>query len=386
MLSAYECKTNLPIMGQIKNLIESNDKICDVDNYRLGLCGLYNLGNTCFMNTILQCLRHTTLLNRYLLNPKVFRIVMKNSQNDTSIEFNCKIALLCQYMKIMVDLWENKSGYVIPSQFSSLLSKTICCGRFSDGDQHDAHEFMINILDIFHEVLSRNVTYKITGIVINDYDRHIQKAHEAWASHYKNRHSAILDIFSGQLQTRTICPNCHIVSFKYDPSMAFDISIPSMVDGVLSIYQCLDNYIKPEQLSEDNMYNCDHCKQKHKACQIRAIWTLPNILIIKFNRFKHKLTPLGYQVNKITTYIDYPLINLDLAKYISSPITGQSKYDLYAVANHTGNAHGGHYYACCYSEIKNKWYQYNDISTSEISNMDSIITQNAYMLFYKRRD
>ena len=34
----------------------------------LGACGLVNLGNTCFLNTALQCLSHTPLFRAYLLS------------------------------------------------------------------------------------------------------------------------------------------------------------------------------------------------------------------------------------------------------------------------------------------------------------------------------
>ena len=60
-------------------------------------------------------------------------------------------------------------------------------------------------------------------------------------------------------------------------------------------------------------------------------------------------------------------------------------YDLYAVSNHSGSLNFGHYTAMCKNEISGKWYEYND-SSVHTCNMNEIVSENAYVLYYKRRD
>jgi len=310
---------------------------------------------------------------------------MKNL--DTQAVPNTNIALLINYIKIVSTLWENDDGVLTPLTFKAIFGHIY--NQFKGFDQHDAHECLVTLLHSFHDTLSRNVKYKITGEVINDLDKHIKQAHENWATHYKKRHSAVLDIFSGQLQTKIICQNCQQVSYTYDPVMALDLSLPTNISQIApvsyTIYECLNNYIEPEQLSADNSYHCEKCKKKSRAYKVQSLWTLPNVLVIKFSRFNYSVANGYYQMNKIGDFIHYPLNDLDLGKYVSSPLNDQTKYDLYAVVCHEGTPELGHYYAYCFNPLKGKWYFYNDSHVQPVNNIDSIITENAYILFYQKK-
>lgn len=85
--------------------------------------------------------------------------------------------------------------------------------------------------------------------------------------------------------------------------------------------------------------------------------------------------------------VDFPLQALDVRKYIKTndpedPIY----YDLYAVSNHYGSLHGGHYTAYGFNSLTNKWYDFNDSSVSSVSNPNDIVSQGAYLLFYRKRE
>lgn len=59
-------------------------------------------------------------------------------------------------------------------------------------------------------------------------------------------------------------------------------------------------------------------------------------------------------------------------------------YDLYGVTNHFGSHFGGHYTAYC-KNIDGQWYEYNDSSVSPVSDPRSVVTDAAYVLYYRRR-
>lgn len=59
-------------------------------------------------------------------------------------------------------------------------------------------------------------------------------------------------------------------------------------------------------------------------------------------------------------------------------------YDLYAVCNHHGNMHGGHYTAYCKNSIDGQWYCFDDSEVQPVADED-VCQQTAYILFYQRR-
>lgn len=72
-----------------------------------------------------------------------------------------------------------------------------------------------------------------------------------------------------------------------------------------------------------------------------------------------------------------------LAKKDGDPV--DYTYDLFAVSNHFGGMGGGHYTAYGLSPIKRQWFDYND-SSVRVANTSDIVSEAAYLLFYRRRD
>lgn len=72
------------------------------------------------------------------------------------------------------------------------------------------------------------------------------------------------------------------------------------------------------------------------------LWRLPEILVIHLKRFSYS----RFMKNKLETFVDFPVHDLDLSAYIAHK-NGQLSncYVLYAVSNHYGGMGGGHYTA-----------------------------------------
>jgi ubiquitin C-terminal hydrolase len=342
-----------------------------------GLTGIDNLGNTCYMNSILQCLRHTAILNSHLFTEQTQRTLMKNFGERP--ETGACALILVNYIKIIHIMWSHNKTKLSPISFKVLLGTNF--DQFANREQHDAHELLVTLLQSFHESLAKNVKYHITGSIITDIDAHIKKAHDDWITYYKNKHSIILDLFSGQLRTELMCLNCQKLSFTFDPVMVIDLPVTS--DG--NIYQCLDQFVANEQLSEDNLYQCDHCHTKTRAYKKQTLWSLPNVLIIKFNRFQYREMNGAYVSEKINGCVTYPITDLDVGNYISSPLIGQTVYDLYAVSCHLGSLNAGHYYAICYNDVINSWIRYNDEQMMILTDPENVVSNDAYILFYKKK-
>ncbi|KAK9535547.1 hypothetical protein VZT92_007922 [Zoarces viviparus] len=163
--------------------------------------------------------------------------------------------------------------------------------------------------------------------------------------------------------------------------------------------ECFQLYTKEEQLAPDDAWKCPHCKQLQQGMVKMSLWTLPDILILHLKRFRQ----VGERRNKLTTFVHFPLAGLDMAPHMVSrghqpplqPGWTQPRrpdlappdflYDLYAVCNHHGGMHGGHYTAFCRNSVDGQWYSYDDSSAEAVPEAE-VCTRGAYILFYQRRD
>jgi len=334
-----------------------------------GLCGLENLGNTCYMNSIVQCLSNTRDLRELFLTNKY-----KNFEKLDVPQF----IMVSELNKLIRGLWFD-NAIVSPKGFFhylQVLSFKIGSGQFVGNNQNDSSELLIFILDTIHEGLSKCIetpffeqdTSQMSVIESNAYN-----ANKQWYNIYKSGVSPILDMFYNQQHSHVTCTNCGSVSNSFDPSIMITLPIPSS-NSNLTIYDCFDTYTKEETLDNSNKYHCDKCNTECNATKKVIICKTSKYLMISFKRFQS-------DGSKLTNPIHYPIYDLDLSKYSDNNI--KCKYNLYAISNHTGNTMGGHYFSYCRNG--DKWYEYNDRVVMTMNN-EQILTNGAYILFYERKD
>lgn len=102
----------------------------------IGVCGLRNLGNTCFMSAGLQALLSTEYLMTYFLK----------FDNDGSED-----SLLGQFSDLSKRIWHGQYKVINPHEFKYVLGKRYA--QFRDCSQHDCQEFLALLLDSLNEEL-----------------------------------------------------------------------------------------------------------------------------------------------------------------------------------------------------------------------------------------
>jgi ubiquitin carboxyl-terminal hydrolase 2/21 len=334
----------------------------------LGLTGLVNLGNTCYMNSAIQCLSNTRELTDFFLS----------KEYEKKMNTDHKYAeLVLQWYKLINAIW-NDNCTIIPKSFDTTVKtfakKYNLNNNFTNYGQNDVHEFILFIIDNMHEVLSKKVSIKISGEIKTDFDKLTFKAMKNWESHFKNDYSKIIDIFYGQIITIINTPDGNILSTSFDPICFYTLPIPNNKTEI-TIYDCIDLYCSSELLSGDNQFFCDKSNTYLDAFKTTKFWNLPNVLIVCLNRFNNEL-------RKINNMINFPT-HLDLDNYCEG-YNKDNNYELYGICNHSGGTLGGHYYAYC-KNINGNWYNYNDSSVTKIEEAN-IYSNAAYCLFYRKID
>ncbi|XP_057437889.1 ubiquitin carboxyl-terminal hydrolase 5 [Lotus japonicus] len=148
----------------------------------------------------------------------------------------------------------------------------------------------------------------------------------------------------------------------------------------LSLYTCLESFLREEPLVPEDMWYCPKCKERRQASKKLDLWRLPEVLVIHLKRFSYSRS----MKHKLETFVNLPIHDFDLTSYIANKNNSRPQlYELYALTNHYGTLGSGHYTAHIKLLDENRWYNFDDTHISAISE-DEVNTAAAYVLFYRR--
>ncbi|CAL7942582.1 unnamed protein product [Xylocopa violacea] len=338
---------------------------------RCGLNGLRNIGNTCFMNSVIQCLSNTRPLLEYLLNEQYLADI-----NTTTSSM--KGALIKAFSQVIHELWEVGGDHVVNTTALKTQIQRFA-PRFMGYSQQDAQEFLRYLLEGLHEDVNR-VTVKPQPIHTDIPEMYTdsQKAVESWKRYLRSEDSMIVDVFVGQLRSSLHCTSCDHVSVTLDPFWDLSLPIPAR-SGMVKLSQCLEHFTREEVLDGDEKPTCSKCQMRRKCTKSFSIQKFPKILVIHLKRF----SPMERFRSKLNVMVDFPLTGLDLSAFAAPRVPGCT-YNLYGVANHSGTTHSGHYTAYCKHPYSGEWHEYNDSRVSVVP-ARSVSSTEAYVLFYEQQ-
>tara|TARA_X000000368_G_scaffold88319_2_gene67303 strand:+ start:979 stop:2016 length:1038 start_codon:yes stop_codon:yes gene_type:complete len=329
-----------------------------------GLTGLGNLGNTCFVNSTLQCISHSYLLNDFL-NKKTYRKRINKIPESL---------LLLEWDKLRELMW-SENCIIKPAGFISAVQKVANLKNkdiFTGYAQNDLTEFLTFLLSSFHEAIKREVEMNIKGNIENSKDKLAKTCYEMMKNMYSKEYSEFLNMFYGIHVSEIKSTESDYTNASPEPF--FMLNIP--IDKTKTLQGCIELYTQKEILDDNNKIFNDKTENKEKATKQIVFWNLPELLVITLKRFNN--------INeKNIEMVDFPLEDLDFSKYVVGYNKESYKYDLYGICNHSGGVSGGHYTAFV-KNANGNWYHYNDTNVSQVKE-SNIKTNMAYCLFYRKK-
>ncbi|XP_017691450.1 PREDICTED: ubiquitin carboxyl-terminal hydrolase 42-like isoform X2 [Lepidothrix coronata] len=322
-----------------KTLLTAQEKICmDWHQRQRPGAGLLNLGNTCYINVILQCLTYTPPLANYLLSHE-------HSQSCQQQGFCMMCVMEVHIRKVL----HSSASAILPGVV--LRDLKFIGEEFESGRAGDAYEFLRCALNAMQRACLSSSS---------DSDISSQET------------TIVHQIFGGFMRSRVTCLSCQAVTDSYKAFL--DVSLD--IRAASSLTTVLEDCVTPKELDLKECFKCRKCKKKVAASKRVTIHQAPRVLTLCLERADQ------WTGKKISKFVDYPEY-LDLRPYMSDTAGEPLLCSLYAIVVHSGDTClEGHFF--CYTKASNGlWYKMDDESVDSCDT-HTVLGQQAYLLFYAR--
>ncbi|WFD18762.1 ubiquitinyl hydrolase 1 [Malassezia caprae] len=320
----------------------------------LRVAGLYNRGNTCYLNSVMQALLHTPPLAAAMLTQSVPTLLGRYGMPRTQKQA-LKAASMFNPVAALKELFERAysgASAIAPTQLIANLRKF--ARPLRPGRQEDAHEYLRLLLESMQQA---SVCFSGKDVPPND---------PLLAT------TLVQQIFGGRLRSRVTCHSCRHHSDTYDPAMDLSLDVRK---GINNVKQALEAFTAPEALADK--YQCDSCRARVDATKRFTVDRAPLALTVHLKRFGL----LGNKINKPVSYTE----RLHLGRYMSERkgSADTEAYRLYAIVHHYGSGpHVGHYVASVRA-ADGQWLRMDDSDVSPLRQCP-VDDPSAYVLFYLR--
>lgn len=309
--------------------------------------GIANLGNTCFINAILQCFTHTVPLVQAL------RYCDHDMPCDRGREGFCVLCVLCDHVERSL---ATSGGVLSPLKLVDNLN--YISSYFRRYQQEDAHEFLQCFLDKL-ERCCLDLKAKDKSLLSQD-------------------NNLVERVFGGRLVSKLRCCNCNHSSDTYEPLI--DLSLE--IEDVETLPRALESFTKVEKIEDsETKFTCENCKEEVLVEKQFMLDQAPSVAAFHLKRFKTD----GSFVEKVDKHVEFPL-QLDLQPYTtgSQNTKVELKYELYAIVVHIGfSSTSGHYF-CFVRSAPETWHMLDDSKVTSVQE-EFVLSQEAYILFYAKQ-
>lgn len=219
--------------------------------------GFFNHGNTCFLNSTLQCLIHTPPLVQILLFDNTVLNNFNNNNNEknknnnhNNHNNNNNVPILLLFKRFIDEIYKNNNSLKVISPRQMVNTLRRLNKSFHSYQQEDAHEYLYHLLNTLHNEILKKNNLSIYGQQQNNSNNDIINIYDT---------TFIARIFSGKFCNILTCLKCQYQSKTFNSFQDISLNIGS---GIQTINNSIDNYIKIEKLDQGNEWLCERCKKK----------------------------------------------------------------------------------------------------------------------------
>ena len=337
--------------------------------------GLQNLGQTCYMNSTLQCLSNIYDLTNHLLK----------RYGTYDIE---KQPLTVAYSSLLSNLFNSKEQYIVPSTFKEIIG--ILNPMFEGNHAADAKDLLFFLIEKLHQELNTLKSNQSENTPIDFAQQEEDSKNESTMltsflnDFNSNYNSKLSQIFYGITRSKMKCHNCQIEKFSFQTFNLLIFQLKKIKEQAmvfnrnLNLYDAFNVEQKEEILNGENMIYCNDCHGLREAMHQQKIFGLPLVLIIILNR--------GKDNKDFNEQFDIPLILDFTDKNIVINQQSCKKYFLCGVITHLGESgSSGHFIAYCKNNPNSKFTLYNDAIVTPINNDEDAIRTTTSINDFERR-
>ena len=320
--------------------------------------GLINLGNSCYANSVIQCLLNISQLKDHVTGEEV----NTNPESETRGEIANAIRNLFKKMS------NGEPGPFRPAEFMEMVKNFR--PQFDGHTQEDAYEFLNFLITALEDDLNE---VRGSQRVIKSFPQldSSTAADMAWMYVMDRSKSVIQDNFCGQYKTWIECP-CGFASVPvYE---AFSALILPLVDTAQSLKDCVVSFLEPEEVE----LTCEGCQSRTRSLKRTELIRLPRVLVLMVARFGYDYSGRRWKDQR---QLDYDLEEMDFGQHVKGCNGGKNSFQRYSLSGlieHVGQGIGaGHYIAYCKDQ---EWRVFDDARVTPGSVTAS--KAQGYIFFY----
>ena len=337
------------------------NSINEYENIIKSRIGLYNLGNTCYMNSCLQNLIHC----KFFIKKLVKINERKKITNNTPI--TSEFFYLCHKIS-------NKNEEIgNPTSFKKIFSTKH--KEYKGHSQLDSQEFCRILLEDMNYELNE-VKNKSEYKELSTDGKTKKQCDKEFDSLFKSReNSIIIDTFYGQIINIFTC-KCNYETYSFQKVLDLPLLLPDG-DKPISLNKLLDEYFEGDSIQFSS--KCKKCGKKTEHKKEIRISQPSNVLILSFQRINERTQKKNVSEIKFSE-------KLSLKKYVDSDcgFYNESQYELFGIIFHKGKINFGHYFT--YIKIDERdWYEFNDSKVTYIGREINTTSSSVYALFYQKK-